>query len=172
MRHGGIFLGYLALLTLFSCSSAEPPPPEGSLRSSVYYSGAHSVNISGNVMPNMDNSTVGDTVLEGRDGFRVSCTVTAGGAVFDASITAPNGENLQVTGRDVGAQGARISMYFTVYGEPNVVSDTQCALTTIQALEAGSIWAKFQCDNIAVPSIQGTTPGSANGEFVFTGCKR
>jgi len=176
MRHnGGIGWGCLVLLTHFACSSPVPPPPEGSARLVVSYAGTHVANINGGTPPNLLNHVLGKTVLDGRDGYKVSCEVKGGGQ-FSVSglIESADGTSASVDGHGISAQGGTVSMSFNVNGVVNVVSDSACTVSTTSApvVEAGSIWAAFNCSKVMNVAADPTLTGSATGEFVFTGCSR
>ena len=171
MRHsGGGSWVYLTLLAACACSSAEPPPPEGGTNGSVNYSGKVGLaNINGGTPSNLTNHIFGKTVLDGRDGYHVSCNIN-GGSV-SGSISSQDGTSLTVDGSGITTQGGTVSMSFYVNGIVNTVKDKNCTLTQVGALEPGSIWAAYNCANVAAESVIGT-PGTARGEFTFTGCTR
>ena len=175
MKHtvGGLWV-CSALLSLVACSSPEPPPPEGSTRGTVNSNGTHSANISGGVQPSLVDHILGKTVLDGRNGYHVSCSITGGDSYsVSGDITSPDGTSVTVEGSGVTkAQGGTVTMLFVVSGVVSQVSDTNCTLPKVEELEPGSIWASFHCINVRDPTVLGTATGTADGEFVFTGCSR
>jgi hypothetical protein len=171
---GGGSLVCLAWLGLVACSSPAPPPAEGSA-SMLLCGGTNSGSIHGpGGQSNIATNFIGQTVLDGRDGYAVSCTVSGSGTSFGISgeITAPDLTYLSVNG-SAGSGSSTVSMAFLA-GRlvAPLISDakTPCTLTTIKALRAGSIWAAYSCPSVSDPNSPGTTVCTATGEFVFTGC--
>ncbi len=177
-QSGGRSWMCLAPLAMLACGSADPPPPEGSVRCIV--DNSNPCNISGGVVPQMDNSMLGNTVLDGRNGYQVSCNISGSGTYsLTASISAPDQTSVSVSGEGIGATNSpTVSMYImATTGEVNDLGDTNCTLSAtpqspMKALEPGSIWAKFHCGNLTSPSNLGSATITGDGEFVFTGCAR
>jgi hypothetical protein len=173
-QSGGRSWMCLAPLVMLACSSADPPPPEGSVRCTVHNS--HPCNISGGVAPQMDNSIMGNTVLDGRSGYHVDCNISGSGTYsLSASISAPDQTSVTVSGEGIGATNSpTVAMYImATTGEVNNLGDTKCTLKSpMKALEPGSIWASFHCSNLASPSNIGSEAIAGDGEFLFTGCAR
>ncbi len=182
MKHsGGIISGCLALLTVAACSSAEPPPAEGSSRGIInFQGGVYTIDISGGMPPQMDNSTMGNTVLDGRNGFHVECSVKGPGQPFSGSISSDNGASLSVNGASATAGATFTANMFgsatangAAGGTVNYLQDPECTLTKLDSItQAGSIWAMFQCKNLKTDSALGQVGTISLAEFLFTGCKR
>ena len=188
MRSAGILLGCLALLTVAACSSAEPPPAEGSSRGSISYSGStFTISISGGAPPQVNLSMMGNTVLDGRNGYQVSCTVKGAGQEFSGHISSQDGTSLDVEGSSA-ADGATFtaSLYGTGTasgtgaGTINTLTDPGCKITTTTAqnegklpfVSPGSIWASFQCNHLTTSVAPDSIGHTDIAEFLFTGCKK
>ena len=180
-QSGGISMGCLALLTVAACSSPEAPPAEGSSRGTITFAGGlYTINISGGQPPQMDNRIMGNTVLDGRNGYHVSCTVSGQGQAFSASILSPDGTSLEVSGANA-SDNATLSAYLygtstssgTGAGTINVLSDLACKLVQVDPLTSpGSIWAKFQCQALKTQSALSDSGHTDVAEFLFSGCKK
>lgn len=188
MRSSGSLLACLALLTGAACSSPEPPPPEGSSRGGITFGGTpYTINISGGALPQMASSKMGNTVLDGRDGYSVACSIKGAGQPFYGKLQSPDGTYLEVNGA-TAADGATFTAYMygtstasgSGAGTVNNLKDDACKITVIAKngagapyIEPGSIWAGFQCLNLTAQNgALGQTGATDVAEFLFTGCSR
>ena len=169
MRHtGGGSWVCLALLGLVACSSAALPPAEGSASMTIACNQTFTGNINGpGGESNIADNYIGQTVLSGRDGYSVTCTVQ--GNSISGDIESPGSSTILLVDGSA-AQGSTLKMWFYTTGMLNELSSSACTLTTIKALSAGSIWAAYSCTSVSNPSDLTTAPCTASGEFVFTGC--
>ena len=162
-----------------TAGSTDPAPVEGSSRGTLsYQGGVYTVNISGGQPPQMDNNIMGNTVLDGQNGYHVACTVKGAGAEYSGNISGPDGTSLDVYGPNASV-GATFTadMYGTATaggtgaGTINTLRDTGCTIVKLAKAEAGTIWAEYQCNNLTTPSGVGQV-GHSLAEFLFTGCNK
>lgn len=180
-QSGAMMLGCLALLAVAACSSAEPPPAEGSSRGNInFQGGVYTIDMSGGVTPQMDNSTMGNTVLDGRNGFHVECSVKGPGQPFSGSISSDDGTSLSVRGASASSGATFTGNMFgsatangSAGGTVNYLQDPECTITKLDPItQPGSIWAMFQCKNLKTDSALGQVGTIALAEFLFTGCAK
>ena len=185
MSHsGGGYWGYVALLAVFACSSPVPPPAEGSATVNGFCS-YPKVSISGlGGDPTSPPLQPNQTVLEGRSGFEVSCSVkaTGGGNFAISGSIASRDMALTISSGDVSAAtstGTAKIYIWTAQSLKTISSETLCTITAtsntvpgVFKVEPGSIWAEYRCtgmkDNINLSSVE----CSPRGEIVLTGCER
>ncbi len=101
----------LALLGLVACSSPSAPPAEGSVQ--ITWTNGCSTSpatISGpGGLPSGSKVGANQTVLDGRDGYKVGCTVSRSGSTYSvsASIELPDDISLTVDGSGITFNGRK-----------------------------------------------------------------
>ena len=156
MRHtvGGSWVAS-ALLALVACSSPAPPPPEGL----VTITNGDTCGLNGQIagpggLPAGNTLSANETVLDGRGGFHVSCSVKGNGQysvaaeISDADIT--------VTVANGTASGKPVSgtatMYLTTLQSLSTYSGTGCTFSAdingMSTVEPGSLWAQYNCASV------------------------
>lgn len=133
----------------------------------------------GNPAPNSSLSQFGTPIFSGEGGTKVSCRVTADGQIT-ADITGPGGLGFRVADGRVNVQNgsgtATISLLAGTQSwmkQPTNTTDQPCTLQVIRTtkgykVEAGALWASFQCFNMKSPG--GAPPCSSTGELVLERC--
>ena len=172
----------LALLGLGACSSPSAPPAEGSIQ--ITWTNGCSTSpatISGpGGLPSGNKVGPEQTVLDGRDGYSVGCTVTQTGSTYSisASISLPNTISLTVDASGVSTTGGKATMSFFSPQSVNTWTSPAggCTLTTKSTTEGltimpGSIWATYSCPGVSTPSQYGSSCDTS-GVIVFTGCNK
>ncbi len=182
MRHsvGGSWV-CLALLALVACSSPAPPPPEGL----VTITNGDTCGLNGQIagpggLPTGQSLSADETVLDGRGGFHVSCSVKPSGSGFsvaaeisdaDITVTVSNGT---VAGSSPPSGTA--TLYLTTTQSLNTYTGTGCTFTAtatdgVFKVEPGSLWAQYNCDSVQDPQNASKTC-SPRGVIIVTGCDR
>jgi hypothetical protein len=159
----------LSLASLAGCSSDEPKPstsgdppgepkPTGAINMEVYATETQSCP-PGNVQIDVGtvNSSPPETVVDGKDGAKVSCSVAPSGGKFNASGSIEKG-SLSFAFRDVVTGGmsavgqvefsdpAAGVRYASTLDKPCVF---QFAPGSDQGVEAGRIFVQFDCATLA-----------------------
>jgi hypothetical protein len=170
----------LALLGLVACSSPAAPPAEGSAQV-TWTNGCSlspdSINGPGGIPSGMKVGA-NQTVLDGRDGYKVSCSVVQSGSKYSvsASIEKPDEMTLTLDSSSISATGGPASMSFFSPGSINTWTSPTggCTITTTSTTEGltvkpGSIWATYICPQVSDVNNLGKTC-QTSGFVVFTGC--
>ena len=185
MRHtvGGLWL-CVALLALAACSSPVPPPPEGAANISNLCNWNAEIAGPGG-LPTSQPLRPTQTVLDGRGGYHVSCSVksSGGGYAFSAEIQSEDMSLTLYSGTASGNSG-QVDVLLATTQSLNTYSDTtlstspRCTVSPttntnpgVFIAEPGSIWAQYNCTEVATQSDLSNTC-SPRGIFVFTGCDR
>jgi hypothetical protein len=172
----------LALLGLGACSSPSPPPAEGSVQ--ITWSNGCSLSpasITGpGGLPSGKKVGANQTVLDGRDGYKVSCTVSRSGGGYSVSATLELPDNIMLTvdANSVSTTGGKATMSFYSPGSINTFNSPLegCTLTTTSSttgltIMPGSIWATYSCPGVADTNNLGKVCDTS-GVIVFTGCNK
>ena len=182
MRHtvGGSW-ACLTLLALVACSSPELPPPEGL----VTITNGDACGLTGQIagpggLPTGSSLGANETVLDGRDGVNVTCSIKAkGGNQFDISAKIWTSEMTVEISQGTVTGGATPSgtaqMYLTTRSSLNTYGSTEnCTITAangVYKVEAGSLWAQYNCASVQDPQNP-TKICSPRGTIIVTGCSR
>lgn len=174
----------LALLGLGACSSPAAPPAEGSAQ--VTFSGCNfpPQSISGpGGTPSGAKVGANQTVLDGRNGYSVQCTVSQNGSSYSvsATIVGPDMTLSVQNGTVKGGSGTATMSFLTTQSINTYTSNpgtspapppcnlTTASTTTGLTVMPGSIWATYNCPQVVDPITLSNTC-STSGFIVFTGC--
>jgi len=182
-----------ALVFSAACSDPPSPPAQGAVAETI------SPNAMGGCTPagppfaapplpdaisgtaatlNCDTSNPGckpdtNVVVDGDQGASVSCSVTGGGSSFQIQASLSQGiVALNVLGT-IAATGGKVTLSSSHAGF--TLRDDQCDLVIAPgkgSVKPGAIWAHFDCEHFADPTIA-TPPGcAAIGTFIFENCSQ
>ena len=171
----------LALLGLVACSSPAAPPAEGSAQVNFSVCTLPQQTISGpGGTPSGSKVGPNQTVLDGRGGYVVKCSVAGSGNSYSVSATIVGPDmTLTVDSKSVSPSGSGMATmsFATTQTLNNTYSSATdgCTLTTKSTtttgltVRPGSIWATYDCPTTTDPNNL-NNGCHTTGYIVFTGC--